>query len=69
MHIQLAELCGEVITDEGYWDFLSSTMAPLTLGNSVPGVPPPPNVIPAFIEELAEHAWELPRTEVTMHAA
>ena len=44
-------------------------MAPLTLGNSVPGVPPPPNVIPAFIEELAEHAWELPRTEVTMHAA
>ena len=64
MHIQLAELCGEVITDEGCWDFLSSTMAPLTLGNSVP-----PNVIPAFIEELAEHAWELPRTEVTMHAA
>ena len=51
--IQLGELCGEVITDEGCWDFLSSSMAPLILGNSIPGVPAPPNVIPAFIEVLA----------------
>ena len=45
-----------VISDEDCWDFLSSSMAPLTVGNSIPSVLFPPNVIPALIEEIAKHA-------------
>ena len=67
-YVQLANLCGDLVTEDQCWDYLATHVAPLTISQKDLGLQVPPveaGVMQHFFEEVATRASSIARHKVS----